>query len=399
MKVGFTASFYFAILAGFDVAVRAGAAAVFLTFLSVVLMRRVRIDLFDLGRGILTAVVIICVVASMRPFKVVYAAWYVILLVLLQIGCGSIRVQVRGSVRPTPLLDIVCAMHLVALASSSYLYFSAESLGLVNPNVGAALTGFLLLVYVLENHFRRRPTMIALCFLATLFQLSRSAVIWLVAAYFLQMALSGRTPGLFARLGRWAAVAALIGALTPLFVAEKIDADSINEMIVGMPAWLRLKDGGLDSDALRFVQYPLVLATQMEDKLDWLLGLGIGERPYLQQLADGEDLHNAFLVIISDGGLLLLGAVAFFALRPGRDAIALASTRMFIFFSGMVFAGVLLGLAPLTLSIVLLVVAARGVPASTDKRNRSAPRLLMLSPQPSGCLPPSQPHVLPGPLP
>ena len=363
LKLGFLVSFYFASLSDLEAGPRGVVAGIAFLGLLAVAWRRVAVDIRAASKALLLSIVIVGIDAVVRPFQLIHFAWYVVLLILLQVGCGAIAAAPRGRLRRNWALDFICALHLIVFTLSSYLYFTDYE-GLVNPNVSAALSGFLLLVYVLEHREwslpkRSSKLMIWLCCAALFVQLSRSALIWIIAAYFLNAALLAKPQD---RLFRWVKAMSLVVvalALVPALMGESFNVDAVSDLILNMPTWLRTKEGGLDSDVLRFVRYPSLLASQIGGVGDLIFGLGMGEKPYLDQLAEGEDLHNAFLVVMSDGGLLLLSAVLIFAFRRGKDGVALSGARVFVFLSGMVFAGVLLGLAPFTLSVVLLFVAAR----------------------------------------
>lgn len=374
VKLGFLVSFYFASLSGLDAGPRGVLAGVAFIGLLAVAWRNVAVDLRAALKALLLSLAIVGIDAVIRPFQPIHLAWYVVLLVLLQVGCGSVAAVPRGRWRPNRSLDVICGAHLIVLTLSSYLYFTDYE-GLVNPNVSAALSGFLLLVYVLDHRERSlfnssSKVMIWLCFAALFAQLSRSALIWIFAAYFLNAALLATPQGHMLRWAKALSFVLIAVALVPALMGESFDVDAVSDFVLNMPTWLRTKEGGLDSDVLRFVRYPMLLASQISSVGDLIFGLGMGERPYLDQLSEGEDLHNAFLVVISDGGLLLLIAVLIFAFGRGKDGAALSGARGFVFLSGMVFSGVLLGLAPFTLSVMLLFIAARSACSNADARKR-----------------------------
>lgn len=363
LKFGFLISFYYAVLANSGINYRALISGI--AFLGVVgvVWRKVSIDFFAMRRALIISLSIVVIIATMRPFQLVYLSWYFVLLILLQIGCGSVPIVLHGKWRRSRLMDFICTVHLLILIFSSFIYFTGSE-EFINPNASAALIGFLLLVYVLEHRERSlfnksSGLMIFTCYVALVSQLSRSALIWVIGAYFLNQALLLNKNKTLPRIGKIVAFLLITIVVMPVFMGNSFDDNAWSDLIINMPTWFRFKDGGLDSDVLRFVRYPLVLSGNIKSIGDLIFGLGVGEKPYMDQLSEGEDLHNAFLVIMSDGGFLLLFAVLIFSFRQARDSEYLSLARVFIFLSGIVFSGVFLGLASFSLSVVLLIVAAR----------------------------------------
>jgi hypothetical protein len=362
LKIGFLASFYFALLSTSPLHIRMPAAMGGTVLMIALVIRKVTFAKKDLLIAVAVSAGLVGLCLVFRRSDPIYAGWYFILFVLLQFATGETQVRPLHRSGVNRLVDALCAIHLAVIAAASFYYFES-SVSLLNPNVSAALCGYLLMVYLIENEITNSLPiaryLIVLSSAVLVAQRSRSALIWFIAAYFLYHGLKRNEVNFSSWLVRALVLMALLLALSPAVQGSDFDVSVVSDWILSMPSWIRTKDGGLDSDVLRFVQYPALLASHMNNSSDLWFGLGIGAKPYLEQLQDGEDLHNAFLVAMSDGGLLLLLPLLYFSLRNGPDSVSLAASRAVVFLSASVFAGIYFGLAPFTISIALLFVAAR----------------------------------------
>ena len=341
--------------------------------------------------------VVSCIAVAVGRWNLLYAAWYVVLLVLLAISAGCPAVHVRSQPRPSAAIrkavDALCFAVLFAVAISSYMFFTT-GLGILNPNAAAALCGMLFLIAMIDRRTVElsggstvRSTVSVTLFASAAccaLQLSRSIVFWVAAAYLLRLILHGIRAPIRTLLLKQMGILILVAPVLVVGISENIDVDAVSDLILGLPSFLRLKEGGLDSDVLRFIHYPVVLASQIGPSKDLLFGLGFGLRPYLESLEPGEDLHNAYLVIISDGGAVLLLLVLLLIVYRRNQSSTLMSLRMIIFASASVFSGILVGLAPFTLTVTAFFVAVSNIESmarprrSTCREVRRLPRVANL---------------------
>jgi hypothetical protein len=298
--------------------------------------------------------------------KPMYAAWQIILLALLYLS-GSIR-----NVGWYPLSDgkklkrqfhifasfanIICASVLLLSIISSFQFFSTGR-GLLNPNVAVAICGALFIAFYVENKIVPKASIKILfwiAIIAAILQLSRSLIFWLLALYFIGGCVRGEKYSFLVLAMRLTFLSLILFIVLLIALPDLINPSAIEAVILELPAMFRLKEGGLESDVLRVLYYPQILVNSISDYPQLFFGSGIGTKPYLAELQAGEDLHNAFLIIVSDGGLLLLIATVLLMLRRGNVNLPVYGAKVTIFLSGAVFSGIMMGLAPFTLVIITL---------------------------------------------
>jgi hypothetical protein len=339
-----------------------------LTFsISISTSRRLLFALFSM---LLIFMTVIYFAPKFEPFQL---AWYLVMYLLLFVANGH-AVIFHPTMSYLPVsryvyLDCLCVFFLLASLYSSWDMFGRAGAGIINPNVASALCGYLLMVYALEHKLckllqlvRRGQisrVMIELVVLIGFLQFSRAFAVWILAAYFLYKTFNIRVNFIAKRLSFVIAIIILVSPLGVFLIPQNSDVSAANDAVRNMPNVFRLKGDGMESDVVRLVHYPVLLSSYFTSSIEKFVGLGIGLRPYRELLDQGEDLHSAYLVIASDGGLLVLSVILFLVIFRGRDEVNMSIVRLLVFSTAAMYGGLLVGLAPFTLCITMLLVAVR----------------------------------------
>ncbi len=306
--------------------------------------------------------------------KPIYALWQIILLTLLYLNSNIRNIEwhplsdEKSFKCQIPIfamfVDAICVSFLVLSIISSYQFFSKGS-GMLNPNVAVAICGALFILLHFEN--KSAPTawtrlLYWFAIIAAALQLSRSLIFWFLALYFVGGHLRGEKRSFTAIAMMLVFLFLILFIFLLIAFPDFINPSAVEGLILDLPAIFRFKEGGLESDVLRVLYYPQILSKNIYDDSQLFFGAGIGTKPYLTDLQAGEDLHNAFLIIIADGGLLLLVAIVFLILRRGNISLPMYGAKVTIFLSGATFSGIMMGLAPFTLVTITLLSFVASIP-------------------------------------
>jgi len=194
-----------------------------------------------------------------------------------------------------------------AASNISFWVFHLSNL-LVNPNTACAISGLYLVFLTslvkektLPN--KSKPFLLicwSLIFLSTLLSFSRVSIVWICISLLIILP-KWRSASFI----KWifTSILALFCflSITTNVVLLTGNAEPFINLLQNQDVEWRVKgDTGSDFQRLRY--YNVVMNYLKNDEI--LTGSGFGIRGYREQLAIGEDVHNAFLTTLSDSGYL-----------------------------------------------------------------------------------------------